>query len=185
LAKRILANPDLVLFQPPEGKGRLLRNLCYEYGFSFEETQEDAIIAVLKTIQTWQVYKEVMEHLASDGRRIKNKPASGPDDIQCPSGNGGFCPSSRRMVNLNRRNILNISRILICHSTRKSGERCRFRMDTAYKLGDQTLWDFLDGAQKEQYRYHRLRLFMERCNRLSKKPSLHAAAIRDNGILSA
>jgi hypothetical protein len=120
---------------PPEGRGFLLRNLCYEYWFSFEETQEDAIIAVLKTIQTWHEYKEIMEHLTSDGRRIHPKPASGPDDT--------------------------------------------------YQIGERTLWEFLDGTQKEQYRYHRLRLFMDRCNSLVKEPTLHAAAIRDNGILYA
>ncbi len=79
LAQRILDHPDYALFQPPEGKGRLLRNLCYDYWFSMEETQEDAMIAILKTIQTWNEYKEVMEHLTSDGRRIKPKSATGFD----------------------------------------------------------------------------------------------------------
>ena len=71
-AQRIVDNPDLVLFLPPEGKGRLIRALCVRQWPAplKAELQEDAIIAILKTLQTHNEYKEVMEHLTFDGSRI-------------------------------------------------------------------------------------------------------------------
>lgn len=81
LIDRILANPDLTLFLTPEGKGQLLRYLCYEENWGmYHNLQEQAITAILKTLQTRNEFKEVMEHLTSDGRRIKPKPISGDDD---------------------------------------------------------------------------------------------------------
>jgi hypothetical protein len=70
LAQKILSSTEEVLFQPPEAKGRLLRALCHRPWLSFNSEQEQAIIAVLRTIQTWNEYKEVMEHLTVDGSRI-------------------------------------------------------------------------------------------------------------------
>ncbi|MDO3378329.1 hypothetical protein [Geoalkalibacter halelectricus] len=82
LAERILRNPDLVLFQAPEGKGRLLRALCQsQWPFPLRaELQEDAILTILETIQTWNEYKEIMEHLTMDGSRLRPAPEAGIDD---------------------------------------------------------------------------------------------------------
>jgi hypothetical protein len=133
LAKRLLDNPDLVTFLTPEGKGRLLRNLCYSYWSSLEETQEDAMLAILRTVQTWNEYKEIMEHLSGDGRRILPNKGVG---------------------------------------------------DQTWQRGEETLWDFLDGAQERKWRYERLHLFLNRQQQLPRQPQLHAAAIRDNGLTS-
>jgi hypothetical protein len=48
-----------------------------------------------------------------------------------------------------------------------------------------TLWEFLDGVEKGEFLYHKLRLFMERREKLPQDPQLHTAAIRDNGIVNA
>jgi hypothetical protein len=78
---RILANPDLVLFLTPEGKGRLLRNLCYEEDWSKYQTfRENAMMTVLKSLQTGNEFKEVMEHHTGDGRRLLLKPKGIEDD---------------------------------------------------------------------------------------------------------
>jgi hypothetical protein len=81
LVDRILGNPDLVLFLTPEGKGRLLRNLCYEADWGeFHNLHAQAFSVFFKTLQTRNEGKEVLEHLTSDGRRIKPKPIGGGDD---------------------------------------------------------------------------------------------------------
>ncbi|UWZ79772.1 hypothetical protein L9S41_19155 [Geoalkalibacter halelectricus] len=73
LADRILApeSRELILFLPPEGKGQLLYALCKRHWpFPFRaERQEDAILVILGTIQTWREYKEILEHLSIDGSR--------------------------------------------------------------------------------------------------------------------
>ncbi len=73
LAKRILAHPERVRFLPPEAKGRLLRSLCPTTSIDDEKEQEGAIITILKTVQTWRDFCEVMEHMTLDGRRIMTK----------------------------------------------------------------------------------------------------------------
>ena len=75
-------NLDDIHFLPPEGKGRLLHALCQSQWPIplLGERQEDAILAILKTIQTRNEYREVMEHLTPDGRRLRPKPATGIDD---------------------------------------------------------------------------------------------------------
>ena len=81
---RILApeSRELILFLPPEGKGQLLFALCKSHWpFPFRaDVQEDAILVILGTIQTWREYKEIMEHLSIDGSRLRVKPLGDADD---------------------------------------------------------------------------------------------------------
>ncbi len=68
-AEKVLSRPDNLVFLPPEGKGRLIFHLCPCIWYSAEEKQEEAIIAILRTIQTWNEYVEVMVHSTETGAR--------------------------------------------------------------------------------------------------------------------
>jgi hypothetical protein len=81
LVERILGNPDLVLFLTPEGKGRLLRYLCYEPDWGKHQAfRENAMMVVFNTFQTINEFREAMEHHTSDGRRLLPKPKGIKDD---------------------------------------------------------------------------------------------------------
>ncbi|WP_139172169.1 hypothetical protein [Geoalkalibacter ferrihydriticus] len=95
---RILApeSRELILFLPPEGKGQLLYALCKNHWpFPFRaEVQEDAILAILETIQTQNEYREVMEHLTIDGSRLR-PPGPRPSPTSGPGGRARvFCTAS-------------------------------------------------------------------------------------------
>ena len=70
LAARIQRRPELLLYATPEAKGHLLAVLCHTSLFSFEETQEEAILAVLDTLQSLRDYHETLEHLTFGAEKI-------------------------------------------------------------------------------------------------------------------
>ncbi len=70
LALKILSAPDNLVFLTPEGKGRLLYHLCPTTWVTHEERQEEAIVAIIRTIQSWHEYVEVMVHCTADGSAV-------------------------------------------------------------------------------------------------------------------
>lgn len=70
LAERILVNPEMLRFAPPETKGRILRALCESSLGPFEEKQEKAIITILDWTQSQREYREILEHMTLDGTTI-------------------------------------------------------------------------------------------------------------------
>jgi len=70
LAKNILANISRLSCQPPEAKGQLLYSLSSTFRTSREEKQEEAIIAILQTAQTWNDYVEIVSHCSPYGQKI-------------------------------------------------------------------------------------------------------------------
>ena len=80
LAEKILGRPHNFVFLTPEGKGRLIFHLCPCVWYSAEEKQEEAIMAILRTIQTWNEYIEVMAHCTETG--IHGSFRTGEDLVQ-------------------------------------------------------------------------------------------------------
>ncbi len=70
LAESILTNISRLSCQPPEAKGQVLYSLSSTYSSSWEEKQEDAIIAILRTAQTWNDYVEIVSHCSPYGQKI-------------------------------------------------------------------------------------------------------------------
>lgn len=70
LASNINARPELLLYATPEAKGHMLAVLCHTSLFSFEEEQEEAILAVLGTLQSLRDYHETLEHLTFGAEKI-------------------------------------------------------------------------------------------------------------------
>jgi hypothetical protein len=70
LAEHIISNKQNLTCQPPETKGQILYSLTPRFWISFEEKQEEAIIAILKTAQTWNDYVEIVSHCSSGGQKI-------------------------------------------------------------------------------------------------------------------
>ncbi len=70
LANRILSNKQQLACQPPETKGQLLYSLTPMSWKKSEETQEEAIITILKTAQSWNDYIEIVSHCSEGGVKI-------------------------------------------------------------------------------------------------------------------
>ena len=70
IALTLLSEPENLVFLTPEGKGRLLYHLCPTNWATHEERQEEAIVAIIKTIQSWHEYVEVMVHCTIDGSPV-------------------------------------------------------------------------------------------------------------------
>jgi hypothetical protein len=73
ITARIMANPEMLRFSPPETKGALLYQLTEDYWFYWEERQEDAVLVILSWIQTQREFQEVCEHMTKDGSKSKQK----------------------------------------------------------------------------------------------------------------
>ncbi len=71
-AKEILYGDLDVSFLPPESKGQILYNLCPTSWKSFEVKQELAILKIMRTIQTWHEYVEVMSHCTETGEKVND-----------------------------------------------------------------------------------------------------------------
>ncbi len=70
LAENILTNISRFSCQPPEAKGQILYSLSSTYRSSWEEKQEEAIIAIMQTAQTWNDYVEIVSHCSPYGQKI-------------------------------------------------------------------------------------------------------------------
>ncbi len=73
MAGHIVSNKQNLTCQPPETKGQILYSLASRFLLSFEEKQEEAIIAILKTAQTWNDYVEIISHCSPDGQKISQE----------------------------------------------------------------------------------------------------------------
>ncbi len=69
-AKEILYGDLDVSFLPPESKGQILYSLCPTSWKSFELKQELAILKIMRTIQTWHEYVEIMSHCTETGAKV-------------------------------------------------------------------------------------------------------------------
>jgi hypothetical protein len=73
LVDRIINQKQDVTCQPPETKGQFLYSLTMTVWNSWEEKQEEAIIAILKTAQTWNDYVEIVSHCSPGGQKISQE----------------------------------------------------------------------------------------------------------------
>ncbi len=69
LARNILSDPDKIKFTTPEAKGIMLHHLCQTFWEINEEPQEQAIIEILKHVQSTGEYQKVCEHLTPNGSK--------------------------------------------------------------------------------------------------------------------
>jgi len=92
LAKNINSKPDILKFSLPEAQGAMLYKLTESFWFSLEkgvlwdreEEQEDAILVILKNIQTKKEFRKVVERITPDG-----KPGNYHSNLRRLTGFGG------------------------------------------------------------------------------------------------
>jgi len=69
LARRIIANPEIIKFTSPEAKGAMLYTLTYTFLLSNEKSQEKAILHILNWVQTFEEYYKICNRITRDGTK--------------------------------------------------------------------------------------------------------------------